>query len=113
MEYERKVAEKRSMPGVIQRSREKIFKFDHVFVEKSTPQIFRETVLPQIEHTMAGFNTCIFAYGATGSGKTFTMFGGSNKDPGMIECSIVVRIYIICRKFSTGSRQMQNMSTIL
>lgn len=78
------------MPGVLQRSREKIFKFDHIFVEQSTGHVFEVCVVPQIEHALAGFNSCVFAYGATGSGKTFTMFGGGKNSRGIIECSVEV-----------------------
>ena len=30
---------------------------------------------PIVENCLAGYNSCIFAYGHTGSGKTFTMLG--------------------------------------
>lgn len=32
---------------------------------------------------LSGINCCIFAYGATGTGKTFTMLGNEN-NPGLI-----------------------------
>ena len=36
--------------------------------------VFSETV-PVVRSVMDGFNVCIFAYGQTGTGKTFTMEG--------------------------------------
>lgn len=36
--------------------------------------VFAET-LPIVRSVMDGFNVCIFAYGQTGTGKTFTMEG--------------------------------------
>lgn len=36
--------------------------------------VFAETV-PVVRSVMDGFNVCIFAYGQTGTGKTFTMEG--------------------------------------
>lgn len=36
--------------------------------------VFDETV-PMIRSVMDGFDVCIFAYGQTGTGKTFTMEG--------------------------------------
>ena len=30
---------------------------------------------PVVENCLSGFNSCIFAYGQTGAGKTFTMLG--------------------------------------
>lgn len=44
-------------------------------------QIFTD-VRPTIASAMEGFNTCIFAYGQTGAGKTYTM-EGPVQDPGI------------------------------
>ncbi|CAL4893298.1 unnamed protein product [Urochloa decumbens] len=53
----------------------KVFKFDHVFgPEDDQEAVFSETV-PVVRSVMDGFNVCIFAYGQTGTGKTFTMEG--------------------------------------
>ncbi|PAN19672.1 hypothetical protein PAHAL_3G289500 [Panicum hallii] len=53
----------------------KAFKFDHVFgPEDDQETVFSETV-PVVRSVMDGFNVCIFAYGQTGTGKTFTMEG--------------------------------------
>ncbi|KAF8719842.1 hypothetical protein HU200_024600 [Digitaria exilis] len=53
----------------------KAFKFDHVFgPEDDQEAVFSET-LPVVRSVMDGFNVCIFAYGQTGTGKTFTMEG--------------------------------------
>ncbi|CAN6337690.1 unnamed protein product [Urochloa humidicola] len=53
----------------------KTFKFDHVFgPEDDQEDVFSETV-PVVRSVMDGFNVCIFAYGQTGTGKTFTMEG--------------------------------------
>ncbi|PIA44834.1 hypothetical protein AQUCO_01700433v1 [Aquilegia coerulea] len=56
-------------------SSRKQFKFDHVFA----PQVGQEAVFAQISplvtSVLDGFNVCIFAYGQTGTGKTFTMEG--------------------------------------
>jgi centromeric protein E len=37
---------------------------------------------------MQGFNVTVFAYGQTSSGKTYTMRGYRQKDPGLIPLSI-------------------------
>ncbi|WVZ98429.1 hypothetical protein U9M48_043875 [Paspalum notatum var. saurae] len=53
----------------------KSFKFDYVFgPQKDQEVVFSETV-PVVRSVMDGFNVCIFAYGQTGAGKTFTMEG--------------------------------------
>ncbi|CAM0955635.1 unnamed protein product [Alopecurus aequalis] len=53
----------------------KTFKFDHVFGPADDQEaVFAET-LPVVRSVLDGFNVCIFAYGQTGTGKTFTMEG--------------------------------------
>ncbi|BHF81374.1 Kinesin-related protein 6 [Sparganum proliferum] len=54
------------------------FTFADIF-EPSIAQedIFREVAKPVIENALAGYNGTIFAYGQSGSGKTYTMTGGS------------------------------------
>lgn len=54
----------------------KTFTFDAVYDWSSTQQdLFDETVRPLIESVLNGFNATIFAYGQTGTGKTYTMEG--------------------------------------
>ncbi|XP_058722750.1 kinesin-like protein KIN-14Q [Vicia villosa] len=56
-------------------SSKKTFKFDAVFgpqVEQA--DIFEDTI-PFATSVLDGYNVCIFAYGQTGTGKTFTMEG--------------------------------------
>ncbi|MQL73800.1 hypothetical protein Taro_006157, partial [Colocasia esculenta] len=53
----------------------KQFKFDHVFgPQASQEDVFAET-MPVVKSVLDGYNACIFAYGQTGTGKTFTMEG--------------------------------------
>jgi hypothetical protein len=53
----------------------KLFHFDCVFPPHSMQgEIFNE-VKPFIQSAIDGENVCIFAYGQTGAGKTFTMEG--------------------------------------
>lgn len=74
---------------VIHRSKEQRFAFDHVFTQQSTEDIFHLTAKDMVEETTNGFKACIFAYGATGSGKTFTMMGDDDHK-GMIEVTLEV-----------------------
>lgn len=54
----------------------KVFSFDSVYDSKSTQQeIYEETVRPLVSSVLDGFNGTIFAYGQTGTGKTYTMEG--------------------------------------
>uniref|UniRef100_A0A1B0ESM2 Kinesin motor domain-containing protein n=1 Tax=Glossina morsitans morsitans TaxID=37546 RepID=A0A1B0ESM2_GLOMM len=50
--------------------------FDRVFDANITnKEIFEECVAPLVDSVLNGYNCSIFAYGATGAGKTFTMLG--------------------------------------
>lgn len=51
-----------------------------MYSTESAEQMFEEVALPLIDEVTNGFNACIFAYGATGSGKTFTMLGNDKID---------------------------------
>ena len=63
----------------VQRSNDdfpKVFTFDQVYDVKSRQiDIFDETAYPIIDKILEGYNGTIFAYGQTGTGKTFTMTG--------------------------------------
>ncbi|PWA76572.1 phragmoplast-associated kinesin-related protein [Artemisia annua] len=69
------------------------FTFDSVADETSTQtDIFELVGAPLVENCLAGFNSSIFAYGQSGSGKTFTIWGptsalleekSSNNDKGL------------------------------
>ncbi len=66
------------------RVHEKRYAFDHVFPERMTnEQVFAQTTLGLIGPLMRGFNATVFAYGATGAGKTYTMLG-DNEHPGVM-----------------------------
>ncbi|EGR27079.1 kinesin motor domain protein [Ichthyophthirius multifiliis] len=56
--------------------KENHFTFDIVFDENiSTKEVYKQTIFQQINDILDGINTTIFAYGATGAGKTYTMIG--------------------------------------
>ncbi|XP_061566307.1 kinesin-like protein KIF18A [Cololabis saira] len=60
------------------------FVFDQVFDETSTQDdIFENTTKAVLDGVMNGFNCTVFAYGATGAGKTHTMLGSPN-NPGVM-----------------------------
>ncbi|KAH9251139.1 hypothetical protein BASA81_011038 [Batrachochytrium salamandrivorans] len=52
------------------------FRFDQVFSEHtSQEEIFKSMAAPLVESVCQGTNCALFAYGQTGTGKTFTMLG--------------------------------------
>lgn len=54
----------------------KTFSFDHVFNEESTQaEVYNAVARPIVQNVLEGYNGTIFAYGQTGTGKTFTMEG--------------------------------------
>ena len=70
------------------RNKEMRYQFDRVFDSDATQQeVFELTAAPLIESVINGFNATIFAYGATGCGKTFTITGAP-KSPGLIPRTI-------------------------
>jgi len=58
------------------KSETKYFTFDHVCTEQiSQEEIFRIIGIPTATSCLQGYNGCIFAYGQTGAGKTYTIQG--------------------------------------
>ena len=54
----------------------KSYTFDSVFAPNTTQkQLYDATVVPIVKEVLKGFNCTIFAYGQTGTGKTYTMEG--------------------------------------
>jgi len=66
------------------RTREKRYAFDYAFDDQTdTEKVFSLTALNLCTAVMDGFNSTVFAYGATGAGKTHTMLGNAEK-PGIM-----------------------------
>jgi kinesin family protein 18/19 len=71
-----------------QKIKEKLYRFDRIFQENSKQsEIFKETTEELVNFALDGFNSTVFAYGPTGTGKTFTMFG-ENEKAGLIQMTI-------------------------
>lgn len=59
----------------------KLFTFDSVFDWTSTQQdVYEQTAKPVVDSVIEGYNGTVFAYGQTGTGKTYTMDGGGEPD---------------------------------
>ena len=55
---------------------ERSYYFDSVFgMESKQADVFNITARPIVDFVLEGYNGTIFAYGQTGTGKTFTMEG--------------------------------------
>jgi kinesin family protein C2/C3 len=66
---------------------DKAFTFDHVLDPESTQQHVFERIRPLVTSLLDGYSGCIFAYGQTGAGKTYTM-DGTETEPGVYMRSI-------------------------
>ena len=64
-----------------------MYKFDNVFTDEPIESVYQQTAQGLIPPMFKGFNGCVFAYGATGTGKTFTMLGGQ-QSKGLIQLSL-------------------------
>ena len=54
------------------------YTFDHIFDMDSTQKdVYQIAAVPAVESLISGYNSTIFAYGQTGTGKTYTMEGFS------------------------------------
>ena len=70
------------------RSREQTYAFDFAFDKYSTQQkIFENTTKFLLEGVVNGYNATVFAYGATGAGKTYTMLGNDD-NPGIMPLTL-------------------------
>ena len=77
-----------TIPGLMTRSRERRYAFDHAFSnDVSTRTVYENTTRFLIEGVVGGFNATVFAYGCTGAGKTYTMLGTSEV-PGLMALTL-------------------------
>ncbi|XP_065266735.1 kinesin-like protein KIF1A isoform X13 [Emys orbicularis] len=67
----------------------KSFSFDYSYWSHTTPedinyasqkQVYQDIGEEMLQHAFEGYNVCIFAYGQTGAGKSYTMMGRQEKD---------------------------------
>ncbi|TCD67000.1 kinesin-like protein Klp5 [Steccherinum ochraceum] len=80
----RAFAERGFMPPGTKRYKDRRFIFDRVFGHEARQQdVYQNTAKPLLKNLLDGFNATIFAYGATGCGKTHTI-SGTDDDPGII-----------------------------
>lgn len=66
-------------PDVLHRSKEQRYYFDKIFMDAEQEEVYETTWKQLIQPITKGFNAWVFAYGTTGSGKTYTMIGTKEK----------------------------------
>ena len=52
--------------------------------ESDQAAVYEATGRAAVENALGGFNSCVFAYGQTNSGKTYTMLGGEGDEAGIM-----------------------------
>ncbi|KAG8376449.1 hypothetical protein BUALT_Bualt09G0064500 [Buddleja alternifolia] len=73
---------------------DRLFTFDKVFGPKAQQRsIYDQAITPIVREVLDGFNCTVFAYGQTGTGKTYTMEGGMRNKGGElpVEAGIIPR----------------------
>ncbi|GLT38881.1 hypothetical protein SLA2020_130990 [Shorea laevis] len=71
------------LQNVANKQVDRIFTFDKVFGPKAQQRtIYDQAVVPIVNEVLDGFNCTVFAYGQTGTGKTYTMEGGMRNKGG-------------------------------
>ncbi|XP_031437360.1 kinesin-like protein KIF1A isoform X7 [Clupea harengus] len=87
----------------------KSFNFDYSYWSHTSPedekfasqlQVFKDIGEEMLQHAFEGYNVCIFAYGQTGAGKSYTMMGKQEKDQ---EGIIPLLCEDLFTKISTGN----------
>ncbi|WWC89327.1 uncharacterized protein L201_004248 [Kwoniella dendrophila CBS 6074] len=77
------VSGKRGAPSG-RRYKNRKYVFDHVFsMDVEQEEVFERTAKPLLPGVLDGYNATVFAYGATGCGKTHTI-SGTEEQPGII-----------------------------
>ncbi|KAI3683761.1 hypothetical protein L1987_84276 [Smallanthus sonchifolius] len=82
------------LQNVANKQVDKVFTFDKVFGPKAQQRsIYDQAIYPIVNEVLEGFNCTVFAYGQTGTGKTYTMEGGMRNKGGELpaEAGVIPR----------------------
>jgi kinesin family member 18/19 len=72
------------VPAAGKKVKDQVFAFDRIFDENATQtDVYEATTKNLLDSVLDGYNATVFAYGATGCGKTHTITG-SSQQPGII-----------------------------
>ncbi|XP_057777957.1 kinesin-like protein KIN-5C [Salvia miltiorrhiza] len=79
-DYQREVSVSQNIAG---KHIDRVFTFDKVFGPNAQQKdLYEQAVIPIVNEVLEGFNCTIFAYGQTGTGKTYTMEGECKRSKG-------------------------------
>ncbi|KAL2151189.1 hypothetical protein VTH82DRAFT_6287 [Thermothelomyces myriococcoides] len=72
------------VPSAGKKVKDQVFAFDRIFDQNATQsEVYEGTTKALLDSILEGYNATVFAYGATGCGKTHTITG-TPQDPGII-----------------------------
>jgi kinesin family protein 18/19 len=72
------------VPTAAKKVKDQVFAFDRIFDQNATQmEVYEGTTKGLLDSILEGYNATVFAYGATGCGKTHTITG-TTKEPGII-----------------------------
>ena len=95
------------------RSNDRQYVFDATFGADSTQQeVYVKTTQPLIQSVLEGYNATVFAYGATGSGKTYTMVG-TPEHPGCMALGMFLKKMSIITIFGNKHAKKFNIKMLL
>jgi kinesin family protein 6/9 len=78
------------------------FSFDRIFNDQSTQlDIYKHSAQRIVDTALEGYNGCIFAYGQTGAGKTFTMTGNLDSDSSNYGISAQAAVHLFSKMRNT------------
>ncbi|KAJ6407911.1 hypothetical protein OIU84_011257 [Salix udensis] len=90
---------------------DRVFTFDKVFGPKAQQRsIYDQAIAPIVDEVLEGFNCTVFAYGQTGTGKTYTMEGGKRNKGGDLPAEAGVIPRAIRQIFDTLEAQNADYS---
>ncbi|XP_071719982.1 kinesin-like protein KIN-5B [Rutidosis leptorrhynchoides] len=99
------------LQNVANKQVDKIFTFDKVFGPKAQQRsIYDQAIFPIVNEVLDGFNCTVFAYGQTGTGKTYTMEGGMRNKGGELPAEAGVIPRAVRQIFDTLEAQKADYS---
>ncbi|KAJ3060752.1 kinesin motor protein cin8, partial [Podochytrium sp. JEL0797] len=89
----------------------KTYSFDKVFgPDADQAMVYDEVVAPILDEVLMGYNCTIFAYGQTGTGKTYTMEGDLEANQGKHAGIIPRTLYRLFEKLNEDSEYSVRVS---
>uniref|UniRef100_A0A3P9P7M5 Kinesin-like protein n=1 Tax=Poecilia reticulata TaxID=8081 RepID=A0A3P9P7M5_POERE len=100
--------------GMNDKSSRKTYTFDMVFGPAAKQiDVYRSVVCPILDEVIMGYNCTVFAYGQTGTGKTFTMEGDLTFDPDPLAGIIPRTLHQIFEKLSENGTEFSVKVSLL